>query len=94
MNNVHVLIDSKWVKIINSPLYIIVQALTSVSVSFAPLFLYFAGEWGLRGLSKWLIFLSDLLFPTLNRFVGRRADEQFSGIKNAHSYCSPFCSDV
>lgn len=58
MNTVQVSIDSKWVKMINSPLYIIVQALTGVSVSFAPLFLYFAGEWGLRGLSKWLIFIS------------------------------------
>ena len=57
MDNVNVVINSKWVKRINSPLYTIVQALTGISVSFAPLFLYFAGEWGLIGLSKWLIFI-------------------------------------
>ncbi len=34
-------IDESWVKRINSPLGKLAQALTGVSVSFAPLFLYF-----------------------------------------------------
>jgi ABC-type nickel/cobalt efflux system permease component RcnA len=58
MENINVVIDSKWVKLINSPLYTIVQALTGVSISFAPLFLYFAGEWRLRGSSMWLTFIA------------------------------------
>ena len=57
MENINVVIDSKWVKRINSPIYKIIQPLIGVSISFAPLFLYFAGEWGLRGLSTWLIFI-------------------------------------
>ena len=57
MENINVVVDSKWVKRIYSPLYIIVQALTGISVSFAPLFLYFAGEWGLNGMLKWLVLI-------------------------------------
>jgi hypothetical protein len=41
---VNVAIDSKWVKLIRSPLYVAVSALAGVSVSFAPLFLYWSGQ--------------------------------------------------
>ena len=54
MATVTIEVDSKWVARINSPLFIIVQALTGVSVSFAPLFLYWAGSWGLTGPEKWI----------------------------------------
>jgi len=54
MATVTIEVDSKWVARINSPLFIIVQALTGVSVSFAPLFLYWAGSWGLTGPAKWI----------------------------------------
>jgi hypothetical protein len=36
-------IDQKWVRIARSPVYFIVSALTGVSVTFAPLFLYWSG---------------------------------------------------
>lgn len=54
MSTVTIEVNSKWVARINSPLFIIVQALTGVSVSFAPLFLYWAGSWGLTGPAKWI----------------------------------------
>jgi hypothetical protein len=37
-------IDEKWVRIARSPIYFIVSALTGVSVTFAPLFLYWSGR--------------------------------------------------
>jgi hypothetical protein len=44
MGKVTIEVDSKWVKIVRSPLSWIVAALQGVAVSFAPLFLYFAGK--------------------------------------------------
>ena len=41
---VSVEIDPRWAKIVRSPVYIVVSALTGVSVSFAPLFLYWSGK--------------------------------------------------
>jgi hypothetical protein len=37
-------IDSKWVRFIRSPLYVVISSLAGVSVSFAPLFLYWSGQ--------------------------------------------------
>ena len=37
-------VNSRWVKLIRSPLYYIVAAFTGVSISFAPLFLYWSGK--------------------------------------------------
>ena len=37
-------IDSSWVKFIRSPLYVVVSSLAGVSISFAPLFLYWSGQ--------------------------------------------------
>jgi hypothetical protein len=44
MSKVTIEIDSRWVKVVRSPLYWIVAALQGVSVSFAPLFLYWSGK--------------------------------------------------
>jgi hypothetical protein len=44
MDKVTVEIDSRWVKIVRSPLYWIVAALQGVSLGFAPLFLYWSGK--------------------------------------------------
>ncbi|MGA2117085.1 MAG: hypothetical protein ABSH56_20285 [Bryobacteraceae bacterium] len=44
MDKVTIEVDSKWVKIVHSPLYWIVATLQGVSVSFAPLFLYWSGR--------------------------------------------------
>ncbi|MGB9409543.1 MAG: hypothetical protein WCA89_18560 [Terracidiphilus sp.] len=44
MGKVTIEVNSKWVKIVRSPLYWIVAALQGVTVSFAPLFLYWSGK--------------------------------------------------
>jgi hypothetical protein len=41
---VSVEVNSTWVRLVRSPLYYIVAAFTGVSVSFAPLFLYWSGK--------------------------------------------------
>jgi len=55
MDTVTIQVDKKWVGRINSPLFTVIQALSGVSITFAPLFLYFAGSWGLTGPLKWTI---------------------------------------
>jgi len=37
-------IGPTWTRVVRSPIYLIVAALTDVSVSFAPLFLYWSGK--------------------------------------------------
>jgi len=49
METVTIEIDSKWVKLVRSPLYWIVAALQGVSITFAPLFLYWSGKGIFRG---------------------------------------------
>jgi ABC-type transport system involved in multi-copper enzyme maturation permease subunit len=44
MSKVTIEVNSKWVKIVRSPLYWIVTALQGVSITFAPLFLYWSGK--------------------------------------------------
>jgi hypothetical protein len=44
MGKVTIEVDSKWVKIVRSPLYWTVAALQGVSISFAPLLLYWSGK--------------------------------------------------
>jgi hypothetical protein len=44
MSKVTIEIDSRWVKIARSPLFFIVSMLQGVSVTFAPLFLYWSGQ--------------------------------------------------
>lgn len=44
MDRVTIEIDSRWVRIVHSPVYWIVAALQGISVSFAPLFLYWSGR--------------------------------------------------
>jgi hypothetical protein len=55
MDKVTIEVDSKWVDRVNSLLFTIVQALTGVSITFAPLFLYWAGSWGLSGPLQWTV---------------------------------------
>ena len=44
MNKVTIELDSKWLKVIRSPKFKVVAALQGVSVTFAPLFLYWSGK--------------------------------------------------
>jgi hypothetical protein len=55
MNKVTIEIDSKWVKIVHSPLYWIVATLQGVSVTFAPLFLYWSGTGRFHHGLEWIV---------------------------------------
>src|SRR5437879_4580267 len=48
-------IDSSWVKFVRSPAFTVVSALSGVSVSFAPYFLYLSGQGRFYHGSEWLI---------------------------------------
>jgi hypothetical protein len=54
MGKVSVEIDSRWVKVARSPAYFGIAALQGISVSFAPLFLYWSGRGYFAGL-EWLV---------------------------------------
>lgn len=77
MDKVTVEIDSRWVKIVRSPLYWIVAALQGVSISFAPLFLYWSGkgkfypgyEWFIAPLCYVVILVVGLFYMLLGSAV-------------------------
>jgi len=48
-------IDSSWVKFVRSPAFTVVSALSGVSISFAPYFLYLSGQGRFYPGSEWLI---------------------------------------
>ena len=48
-------IDPKWVRLTRSPIYSFVSALTGVSVTFAPLFLYWAGKGKFYPNQEWIV---------------------------------------
>jgi hypothetical protein len=54
MAKVTIEIDSKWVKIARSPIYWLVAGLQGVSISFAPLFLYWSGK-GMFHPNEWFV---------------------------------------
>ena len=54
MEKVSIEIDSRLVKIARSPLYLLISALQGISISFAPLFLYWSGKRYFNGL-EWLV---------------------------------------
>jgi hypothetical protein len=55
MDTVSVEIDSRWVKIARSPVYFIIAALQGISVTFAPLFLYWSGRGNYFNGLEWLV---------------------------------------
>jgi hypothetical protein len=55
MDKVSIEIDSRWVKIVRSPVYFIIVALQGISVSFAPLFLYWSGRGNYFNGLEWLV---------------------------------------
>ena len=55
MDRVSIEIDSRWVKIARSPAYLIIAALQGISVSFAPLFLYWSGRGSYFNGLEWVV---------------------------------------
>ena len=48
-------IDSKWVKVVHSPVYWIVAALTGAAITFGPLFLYWCGKGTFFPGTEWIV---------------------------------------
>ena len=59
---IEVELDSRWVKVVRSPVYFIVASLQGVSLTFAPMFLYWSGR-GWFGGWKWIVM--PLCFATI-----------------------------
>lgn len=79
METVTIQVGSTWAKVARSPLYWIVVALQGVSVTFAPLFLYWSGK-GILGATSWLVvplcFAVIFCVPVFNfHFSGRVIEE-------------------
>lgn len=55
MDKVSVEIDSRLVKIARSPVYLIIAALQGISISFAPLFLYWSGRGNYFNGLEWVV---------------------------------------
>jgi hypothetical protein len=80
---VSVEIDPRWAKIVRSPVYVVVSALTGVSVTFAPLFLYWSGKGRFFPGYEWLvvptcfavIFLVSSFYFVLGSKVARKLRE-------------------
>jgi hypothetical protein len=77
---VSVVIDSRWVKIVRSPIYLVVSALTGVSISFAPLFLYWGGKGKFFPGYEWIVvpicFAVIYLVPAFYFFLGSTVAKQ------------------
>jgi hypothetical protein len=55
MGKVSIEIDSKWVRRVKSPLMWVVGTLQGVSITFAPLFLYWSGTGTFYPKERWII---------------------------------------
>jgi hypothetical protein len=55
MKKVSIEIDSRWVRVVRSPIYFVIAALQGISVSFAPLFLYWSGRGNYFNGLEWLV---------------------------------------
>ena len=54
-DKIQIEIDAKWARRVKSPLFWVISALTGVSASFAPLFLYQAGQGRFANAASWLV---------------------------------------
>jgi hypothetical protein len=74
MSKVAIEIDSKWVKIARSPVIFIVAALQGVSITFAPLFLYWSSRKKFFHGFEWIVvplcFVVIFLVPAFYFWLG------------------------
>jgi hypothetical protein len=80
MNTITIEIDSKWHRRLHSPIYKAMSALRGVSVTFAPLFLYWCGQeenifgaykYVIVGISFAMIFVVPWYFERLGDVVSK-----------------------
>jgi len=74
MDRASIEIDSKWVRIARSPVYFIIVALQGISITFAPLFLYWSGKGNYFNGLEWVVvplcFAIILLIPGFYFWLG------------------------
>lgn len=79
-NIVTIEVPSKWAWFVRSPLYFLVSSLVGVSVSFAPLFLYWSGRgWFYPGYARVIVplcFVVIYLVPLFYIVVGQAVANQ------------------
>jgi hypothetical protein len=87
MDRVSIEIDPRWVKILRSPAYFIIVALQGISVTFAPLFLYWSGKGNYFPGLEWLVvplcFAVILLVPGFYFLLGGSVARQLRQKLNA-----------
>ena len=62
MERVTVEVSDRWIRLVRSPWYWIIAALTGVSITFAPLFLFWAGQAGHNFLSPHVLALFAVIY--------------------------------
>jgi hypothetical protein len=79
-------VNAKWAWFVRSPLYVIVSALTGVSVTFAPLFLYWSGEGtffpGHERVIVRVCFAVIYLVPSFYLIVGQAVAKELKRLSN------------
>jgi hypothetical protein len=82
-------VNPKWAWLARSPLYVIVSALSGVSVSFAPLFLYWSGKGtffpGYERVIVPLCFAVIYLVPAFYFVVGQAVASKLRRLSNQQS---------
>jgi hypothetical protein len=74
MDRITIEVDSKWARIIRSPVFFVIAALQGVSISFAPYFLYLSAQGrffpGYEGITVPLCFAIIYLVPAFYFALG------------------------
>ena len=83
MQRVTVEIDDKWIGLVRSPVYWVVAALTGVSITFCPLFLFRLGHEG-TGITDWRVlvcFAIIYLVPFVHFRLAAPVMKQVRGVR-------------
>ena len=78
-------ISAKWVRRVNSPLFWIVSALTGVSITFAPAYLYQCGQGRFENPSWWFVPVCFAAIYLVPLFYMRLATEIIVSIRAQHT---------
>jgi len=91
VDKVSIEIDSRWVKIARSPIYFFIVSLQAISVTFAPLFLYWSGRGGYFGGLEWVVvplcFSVIFLVPGFYIWLGSSVIRQLRQKEESRTAC-------
>jgi len=83
MEKVTIEISTRWGRLVRSPFMLIIAALQGVSISFAPLLLYWSGKGEFYPDSQWLVpvlFAIAYLVPLFYFFIGGPVVNELSAV--------------